>query len=276
MLAMRRQNAFLTVSLLLMWVVGTVTAERVKLSNLAEKLLYGKDKARVSAVEEFNKLSAQEQHALVPDFMVAMSDEDPNTRKIASRILKAMGVKVETEIPDARKEMKAEKDVKPTGSDKWAEEKRLKEEAGPDKWGDLKRMKQDEQGTYSGLKDELDREKNNATFLDATQLTSENADVLSPVGSVAASLRDPNPWVRAQAARRIGTLRPAPIEAIPDLIHMLNENIPESRRAAAAALGSFGTLAQEAVPALNSALSDPDPATREIAKEALKQIRAKP
>ena len=87
------------------------------------------------------------------------------------------------------------------------------------------------------------------------------------------SLKDPDPWVRAQAARRLGMIQPAPVEAIPTLIKMLGHKESESRRAAVAALGSFGPLAKDAVMPLNAALSDPDPAVRTLADEALKQIQ---
>ncbi len=262
-----------------LWVVLVVLAAgsafaRVKISSLAEKLLYGDESTRLNAVNEFNHLSSDAQQKLVPDFMVAMSEEDPGTRKIASRILKAMGVKVQTQVPDAKKELKAENE-KSAGNDPWAEEKKMKKEVGQGKWDDLTRMRTEETGSYDSLKGELEKEKKSA-WLDAANLTSDTEVAGSPVAAVRESLKDPNPWVRAQAARRLGSLRPAPVEAIPDLITMLGENIPESRRAAAAALGSFGPLAEKAIPALTTARSDPDSATRQIAEEALKQIQMKP
>ncbi len=247
----------------------------MKISKLAEKLVYGDQPTRLAGIEEFNKLPAEAQQKLVPDFMVAMSDEDPEARKIASRILKAMGVQAEAQVPDAKKEIASEKSkTKPI--DKWEEEKRLKQEASQDKWADLRSMRSEEQGGYASMKQQLESEKKGQVWIDPSQLTTEALDKTSPLGSVTEALRDSDPWVRAQAARRLGTIRPAPVEAIPDLIAMLGENIPESRRAAAAALGSFGPLAEKALPALTTALSDPDPATRQIAQEAIKQIQMHP
>ncbi len=243
---------------------------KVKLSPLAEKLLYGDEPTRLQGVEEFNRMSAESQQRLVPDFMVAMSDDDPGTRKIASRILKAMGVKIETKMPDAKKEMSDEKSKDHTG-DKWEDEKRLKEDVSKDKWSELKKMQSEENKNYSSMKEQLDQDKK--AFLDAALLTADSRDHSSPQNSVMQALEDPDPWVRAQAARRLGSIRPAPVEAIPSLMNMLREKLPESRRAAAAALGSFGTLAEKAAPALTAALSDSDPATRQLAQDALKQIQ---
>src|ERR1700690_387933 len=94
---------------------------KVKVAKLAEELLYGDAPTRKKAVQEFNKLPSDAQERLVPDFMVALSDDDPEVRKIASRILKAMGVTTASQIPDAKKELPAVSS--PTAStDKWAEE----------------------------------------------------------------------------------------------------------------------------------------------------------
>lgn len=263
-----RRTSFPWLALSVITVLAGPAAARVKLNELAEKLLYGDESTRMNAVNQFNHMPAEQQQKLAPDFMVAMSDEDPSIRKIASKILKAMGVKVEKQIPDAPA---AEK---PKSSDPWTEEKKMKADLAKDKWGDLKKMKAEEDGSYDSLKGELDKEKKDSAWLNASDFSGDSAGS-APVSAVRDSLKDPNPWVRAQAARQIGTLRPAPVEAIPDLITMMGENIPESRRAAAAALGSFGPLAQSAVRELTTALSDPDPATRQIAQEALKQIQAK-
>src|ERR1019366_10191296 len=77
----------------------------IQVSELAKKLLYGDSSARTEAVNEFNKLPSEAQYKLVPDFMVAMSDPDPDVRKVASRILKVLGVKTEGQIPDAKSEL---------------------------------------------------------------------------------------------------------------------------------------------------------------------------
>ncbi len=243
----------------------------IQVTELAKKLLYGDSYARTEAVKEFNKLPSEAQYKLVPDFMVAMSDPDPDVRKIASRILKAMGVKTEGQIPDAKSELPP-RPTQTSDEEKWAEEKKMKE-SNSDKWGDLKKMKGEESGHYADLKDQVEQEKKGQVSLDASSLLKDSQDTSSPLAAVVASLKDPDPWVRAQAARRLAMVHPAPMEAIAPLIKMLGDKETESRRAAAAALGSFGPLAKDAVMPLNAALSDPDPAVKQIAADALKQIQ---
>jgi hypothetical protein len=252
---------------------GALWAATVAPTNeLAKKLLYGDKYTRMEAVKEFNQLPPDAQYKLVPDFMVAMSDEDPEVRKVAGRILKAMGVKNEGAIPDA-KEQVTPNQMKSGSNDKWAEERKMAQPGG-DQWGDLKQMKS-EGSDYSNMKEQVDKEKNGQVSLDAAQLLKDSPDAASgsPLNSVTTSLKDPDPWVRAQAARRLAMIHPAPMDAIPDLIKMLGDKEPESRRAAAAALGSFGPLAKSAVMPLNASLSDPDPAVKQIAADALKLIQ---
>jgi len=238
---------------------------------MAKKLLYGDKYTRMEAIKEFNKLPSDAQYKLVPDFMVAMSDEDPEVRKVASRILKAMGVRTEGQIPDAKNEVTPAQ-LKTGGQDKWEEEKKLRND-NKDKWDDLTKMRGEESSDYAKMKEQVDLEKNGQVTLDASQLMKDSPDTASPLATVTASLKDPDPWVRAQAARRLAMVHPAPMEAIPDLIKMLGDKETESRRAAAAALGSFGPLAKSAVMPLNAALSDPDPAVKQIAADALKLIQ---
>jgi hypothetical protein len=261
---------------------------KVKVSKLSKKLLYGDEAARMEAVKAFNKLPADDQYKLVPDFMVALTDDDPAVRKIASRILKVMGVKTEDRIPDAKKELPPGTSKAPAG-EKWADEKKLREtEAAPtpkelaapppkpvggDQWSDLQNMREGQPGNYADLKREVELEKKGQVTLDAGELRSDSDSYATPLSTVIQSLKDPDPWVRAQAARRLGMVHPAPVETIPTLISMLGDKETESRRAAAAALGSFGPLAREAVPALNKALADSDNTVSQIAAEALKQIQ---
>jgi HEAT repeat protein len=256
-------------------ILGTSWAATVAPTNeLAKKLLYGDKYTRMDAIKEFNKLPPDSQYKLVPDFMVAMSDEDPEVRKIAGRILKAMGVKTEGTIPDAKDQVTPNQ-LKSGTDDKWTEERKMKDANG-DKWGDLKKMK-NEGPDYSSMKEQIDKEKNGQVTLDAAQLAKDSPDAAaSPLSTVTASLKDPDPWVRAQAARRLSMITPAPMEAIPDLIKMLGDKEPESRRAAVAALGSFGHLAKQAIIPLNASLSDPDPAVRQLAAESLKLIKQEP
>ncbi len=262
----------------------------VKVAKLAEELLFGDQPTRTRAIQDFNKLPADAQERLVPDFMVALTDEDPQVRKIAARILKAMGVKTGDQIPDAQKEMPSVSSRTAT-EDKWVEEKKMRttvipdarkeltasttQAAGDDRWSDLTKMRGEESGRYGDMKEQLENEKKGQVILDASQLRSNDASS-SPMSTVVASLQDPDPWVRAQAARRLAMVHPAPMEAIPMLIKMLGDKETESRRAAVAALGSFGHLATEALIPLNAALSDPDPAVRTLAADALNLIKSGP
>jgi len=243
----------------------------VDAAALAKKLLYGDRSTRMEAVQEFNKLPTEVQYRLVPDFMVAMSDPDPEVRKVAARILNAMGVKSTGQIPDAKAALPGPPPHR-AGNDSWAEEKRVVAESHG-KYADLEKMKSETGSGYDQMKEQVDLEKKGQVTLDASQLTKDLPASASPLGTVTTSLKDPDPWVRAQAARRLAMINPAPVEAIPDLIKMLSDKETESRRAAAAALGSFGPLARSALSPLNTALSDPDPAVRQIAAEALKQIQ---
>src|SRR5262249_3624763 len=150
-------------------------------------------------------------------------------------------------------------------ADKWAKEKTLQKEKDEmldarqqaaqspaatgeeDKWADLKKMKAEETGPSSDLKDELAKERKEQVILDASLLKSGEEPSSGGLTTIIQSLKDPEPWVRAQAARRLAVIHPAPIETIPTLIKMLSDSEAEPRRAAAAALGSFGPLAKEAL-----------------------------
>src|SRR6185295_10440810 len=178
-----------------------------------------------------------------PDFMVALSDDDPQVRKLAARILKAMGVTTGGEIPDAKKELSASP-AKSPGEDKWAEERKMRANTGPDvkkelalpekkptgddKWSDLKKMRGEESGPstlqagppagrvadgkYADLEEQIALEKKGPVTLDAAQLRSDSEGPTSVFSAVIDSLKDPDPWVRAQAARRLGMIQPAPVE----------------------------------------------------------------
>ena len=136
-------------------------------------------------------------------------------------------------------------------------------------------MRNDGGGQYDDLRKEMEREKKGQVSLDVAALRSDAPANDTPLATVVDSLKDTDPWVRAQAARRLGMIHPAPTETIPTLIDLLQDTHVEVRRAAAAALGSFGSLAREAAPALTKALSDPDDAVSQIAAEALKQIQSR-
>jgi hypothetical protein len=261
---------------------------KVKVAKLAKKLLYGDESTRTEAVKAFNKLPADEQYKLVPDFMVALTDDDPQVRKIASRILKAMGLNTESQVPDAKKELPAIQ-PKTSGAEKWTEEKKLQETqapptpkemavppakpAGGGQWADLENMRPGQSNNYDDLKQQIELEKKGQVTLDSAELRTQSDSYATPLSTIIESLKDPDPWVRAQAARRLGMVHPAPVQTIPTLIAMLDDKNADCRRAGAAALGSFGPLARESVPALNKTLADPDNTVSQIAAEALKQIQ---
>src|SRR5258708_20953063 len=119
---MSRKNArwiAMAGGVLLLWLTAVWAV--VQVSELAKRLLYGDPNTRMEAVKEFNKLPAEAQYRMVPDFMVGMTDEDPQVRKIASRILKSMGVKTENQGPDAKTAAPLPS-PKTEDQNKWAEE----------------------------------------------------------------------------------------------------------------------------------------------------------
>lgn len=280
-------STWLRAATLLLFATPLVFA-KPKVAKLAKKLLYGDEATRMEAVQAFNKLPSEEQYKLVPDFMVALTDDDPQVRKIASRILKVMGVKTEAQIPDAKKEMPPPEVKKPT-VEEWKAEKKIQDSemppvpqeiaappakpTGNGQWADLENMKQGQTNNYADLKEQLELEKKGQVTLDAAELKADSDSYATPLSTVVQSLKDPDPWVRAQAARRLAMVHPAPVDTIPTLLTMLDDKSVEDRQAAAAALGSFGPLAREAIPALHAHLSDPDTGVSQIAAEALKQIQ---
>ncbi len=241
------------------WALLSCVFLAAKDPSLADRLLAGDSATRLDAVHEFNRLPRDAKYKMVPDFMVALSDENPDIRQRAGKILQAMGVSMDPKSPDAKRSLSSEKTESRTAERKKAlkEVEHAKGEAFPD------------------LKKELEAEKQNSGFLDASLLKSDQEITRTP-SIILDSLKDPDPWVRSQSARRLSTIRPAPVEAIPTLIGMLSDKETESRRAAVAALGSFGHLAREAILPLNAALSDPDPDVRTLAADALKQIQQVP
>ena len=60
-----------------------------------------------------------------------------------------------------------------------------------------------------------------------------------------------------------------PVDAIPDLIKMLDDKSTEARASAAGALGAMGPAAQSAATALLQHLGDPDPGVRQVVAQAL-------
>jgi HEAT repeat protein len=71
------------------------------------------------------------------------------------------------------------------------------------------------------------------------------------------SLSDPDPGVRAQAARALARMGVAAKPAVPDLVKALHDSDEGVRIAAARALGQIGPAASEALPALVELLRTP-------------------
>jgi len=152
---------------------------RIELSDLPKKLLYGDKATKLDAVNAFNKLSSDDQSKLLPDFMVAMRDDDPQVRKIAGRILKAMGVTTDSPNAAALKDQSQDAS-KTTTQEKWSAEKKMAQENEADKWSDLKQMHQGESSNYDGMKKEVELEKNGQLTLDASQLLEDIKQVPQP------------------------------------------------------------------------------------------------
>jgi HEAT repeat protein len=87
------------------------------------------------------------------------------------------------------------------------------------------------------------------------------------------TLRDADPYVRAQAADSLGQFGPAAGVASPDLARMLGDREKNVRVAAGYALAGLGSGARDALPALNDAAQDRDGDVRTAALYAVKKIQ---
>jgi HEAT repeat protein len=93
------------------------------------------------------------------------------------------------------------------------------------------------------------------TPLEERGLPETAADALARIGApavpqVTAMLGDPNPVLRARAARILAQIGDGGKAAVPALVARLNDEDEEVRKAAAHALGQMGPAAADAVPAL--------------------------
>jgi HEAT repeat protein len=89
------------------------------------------------------------------------------------------------------------------------------------------------------------------------------ADALARIGeeavpSLIVALSDPDPDVRAHAARAVAILGPKAQSAVPALIRLLHDPDDYVRRNAARALGQIGPAAKDAIPSLIELLKEPE------------------
>jgi HEAT repeat protein len=107
-------------------------------------------------------------------------------------------------------------------------------------------------------------------FLDKNLITEKG------LATVAKHLEDPDPRVRAQAARAIGTLNARAKERMGDLISALKDRDPEVTVSVIQAIGMFGDSAgNAAVTAVVDLTKDPDARIRYAALRALGALKAK-
>jgi len=223
--------------------------------SLAQRLVSPDADTRASATQEFHKLPPEAQQRFIPDLMVALSDDNPDVRAQAKELLQELGASNPDMEINAGQELPSQPEAPPHSERQDA----------------LNAVRQESQNSFPDMNAEMEKEKAEGPP-DAGILKDENAG-LSTNAALLESLKDPDAWVRARAARRLSLIHPAPVDAIPDLIDLLKDKDTEVRASAAGALGSMGPVAHQAIAALLNALGDPDDGVREIAGEALKQIQ---
>lgn len=99
-------------------------------------------------------------------------------------------------------------------------------------------------------------------------------DIRPGLPALVNALGDPDPDVRAWAARDIGDIGAAAATAVPRLRAMLHSPEAGSRGSACGALGAIGAGARTALPDLRRALGDSSPEVREAARNAIRSITA--
>jgi HEAT repeat protein len=70
----------------------------------------------------------------------------------------------------------------------------------------------------------------------------------------------------------VGAMGPTAVWAVPTLVELLGNPLPQVRVLAANDLGHIGPGANSALPALRDAIQDSNPAVKRAAEEALKRI----
>jgi hypothetical protein len=214
---------------------------------LSKRLVSTDPAIRERAIKQFNRLSKSSKEEYVPDLMMAVSSDDAGLSQDAQALLSKLGV---TDRPDTATMQKTAKE----------------EEAHPFgaavRQNSVEELNATKEKEFGESRQQLENEKKAQYGSNATMQTS-----------VIEALKDSDPMIRSHAARQLSTLRPTPVEAIPQLIELLKANDTESRGAAAAALGAMGPEARDAIPALTQQLGDGSTSVRQIVADALQQIR---
>jgi HEAT repeat protein len=89
------------------------------------------------------------------------------------------------------------------------------------------------------------------------------------IARLIASLRDPDPDVRANLAQALAKIGPTAVESLSDA---LADALPERRAGAATALGLMGTSAKGALPKLLELLDDKENEVRRQASQAIVRV----
>jgi HEAT repeat protein len=222
--------------------------------ELVQRLVSPDADVRANAEVEFHKLPPEAQQRFAPDLMVSLSDDNPEVRAQAKRLLQELGAA----NPDLK--INAVREVPKQAAP-----------ARSDRLDTLKSIHKDTQDSFPDMQAEMKKEKFDAP--EYSEVFKSEHEGFNTHAALLESLKDPDPWVRSRAARRLALVHPIPVEAIPTLIDLLKDQDTEVRASAAGALGSIGPAARQAIPALLHTLGDSDQGVRQIAGDALKQIQ---
>lgn len=252
---MNRRSSIVALSFLLSLSLP-LAAKTKPAAPLTERLVSQDASVRADAIQEFHRLPRDTQEEFVPSLMVALTDDDPGVRDSASSLLKELGHIGGAPAPE----------IQAAGES----EKRAAREH--DRKAALQEIEKSKKDSFPDLQQEVDQEKEAKDEINPSDLKPSHPGT-GTASALLEGLKDSDPWVRARAARKLGLLRPAPVEALPDLTRMLDDPNPESRASAAGAIGSMGPAAQSAAPALLQHMNDPDPGVRQILATALRSIQ---
>jgi len=227
--------------------------------DLATRLVSPLAEVREHAVTEYRTLPLAIRERFVQSLMVAMSDDNPQVRGQAAKLIKELGVasRPKTETP-----------TKPRASDAEAVQAREQERAKT-----LQSIQAPKTDRYQNLKAELQNEKETQPEWMAVKGQASQDNLKS---TLLAGLGDTDPFMRSRSARRLQILNPMPSEALPLLEPMLSDPDPDCRAAAAIALSAYGPEAHAYVSKIGTLTHDSDEKVRIAARESLRQIQGLP